>query len=86
MSHSLPQWQGEMKTILNKQFKGKKSPRKQDIVAKLIHMTEKVDVPDGEIGQVIAQILVIASEDLHPRAAAYAGFQLGVACEQYQHQ
>ena len=49
MSHSLPQWQGEMKTILNKQFKGKKSPRKQDIVAKLIHMTEKVDVPDGEI-------------------------------------
>jgi len=43
-----------------------------------------VEPPTGDIGELVALILKLASEELYPLAAVYTAFKLGVAYDRYQ--
>lgn len=77
-------WQQEIEAILRKQFQGDELTEQVKRAEELVNLTQAVEPPSGDTGEVVAQILRMASEDLGPLAAVYTGFQLGVAWEQYQ--
>lgn len=77
-------WQGEIEAILRKQFQGDELTEQVKRADELVNLTQAVEPPSGDTGEVVAQILRMASEDLDPLAAVYTGFQLGVAWERYQ--
>ena len=49
----------------------------------LLEFTRKVEMPSGDAGQFIENVLNIASEKNQPMVATYVGFKLGMACERY---
>jgi len=81
---SKQKWQKEVEAILRKQSQGKELLKQLKITKELIDLAQEVEVPSGDSGQVAAQILKQASEDLCSLAAVYAGFQIGVAYERFQ--
>lgn len=77
-------WQKEIEAILRKQFQGDELSEQIKRAEELVDLTRAVEIPAGDTGKVVAQILKLASKELRPIAAVYAGFQLGVAYERYQ--
>jgi hypothetical protein len=80
----IPKWQEEIEAILREKFPGDEFSQLLKKAFELVDLLGTVEVPSGDIGQVVAPILKHASEELRPLAAVYAGFQLGVAYERYQ--
>lgn len=77
----MKKWQQQVEEILKKHYQGNELSEQVNKLNELIELTQEVDVPSGDTGQVVAQMLKAASEELRPLAAIYAGFQLGVAWE-----
>ncbi|MBA7475282.1 hypothetical protein ES707_10648 [subsurface metagenome] len=79
-----PKWQEQVEAILREKFPGDKFSHLLKKAFELVDLLGTVEIPSGDMGQVVAPILKHASEELRPLAAIYAGFQLGVAYERYQ--
>jgi len=77
-------WQEQVEAILREKFPGDELSPLLKKAFELIDLVGTVEIPSGDIGQVVAPILKHASEGLRPLAAVYAAFQLGVAYERYQ--
>ncbi len=85
MSQSqVPKWQEQVEAILREKFPGDEFSQMLKKAFELVDLLGTVELPSGDLGQVVAPILKHASEELRPLAAVYAGFQLGVAYERYQ--
>lgn len=83
-SGAIPRWQKEIGEILLEKFQGEELSKQLKTAEELIELTQEMEVPSGDTGQVVAQMLKLTSEELRPLAAVYAGFQLGVAYERHQ--
>lgn len=81
---SKQKWQEEIEAILREQCQGKELSKQRKITEELIDLAREVEVPSGDSGQAIAQIMKTAGEELPPLAGVYIGFQLGVAWERFQ--
>lgn len=79
-----PKWQEEVEAILRKQVPQPELSFQIRRARDLIELLPEVEVPSGDTGEVVSIMLRLASEELRPLAATYAGFQLGVAWERYQ--
>jgi len=79
-----PKWQKEIEEILRQKFQGDELLEQLERTQELVDLTQAVEIPSGDTGQIVVQILKLASEDLRPLVATYAGFQLGVAWERLQ--
>lgn len=85
MSQSqVPKWQEQVEAILREKFPGDEFSHLLKKGFELVDLMGTIEVPSGDLEQVVAPILKHASEELRPLAAVYAGFQLGVAYERYQ--
>lgn len=83
-ANKTPKWQEEIEEILRKQFPMPELLVQLRTARELVNLSQEVEIPTGDRGQVVAQMLKLASEQLLPLASIYAGFQLGVAWEKYQ--
>jgi hypothetical protein len=81
---NIPKWLEQVEEILRKQFPRPELSFQISRARELIGLIPEVEVPSGDTGEVVAIILRLASEELQPLAATYAGFQLGVAYERHQ--
>jgi len=81
---NIPKWLEQVEEILRKQFPRPELSFQIRRARELIGLIPEVEVPSGDTGEVVAIILKLASEELRPLAATYAGFQLGVAYERHQ--
>jgi len=81
---NMPKWLEQVEEILKKKFPRPELSFQIRRARELIDLVQKVEVPSGDTGEVVAIILRQASEELRPLAATYAGFQLGVAWDRYQ--
>ncbi|MBA7666662.1 hypothetical protein ES703_74743 [subsurface metagenome] len=82
--NQVPKWQEQVEAILRKKFQGDELSPLLKKGFELVNLVGTIELPSGDLGQVVAPILKHASEELRPLAATYAGFQLGVAYERYQ--
>lgn len=80
----IPKWQEQIEAILREKYQGDELTRQLETVNALISLVEAVDMPSGDTGGIVSQLLKNASEELRPLTATYAAFQLGVAYERYQ--
>ena len=80
----ISKWQEQVEAILREKFSGDDFSQLLKKAFELVDLVGTVELPSGDIGQVVAPILKHASEGLRPLAAVYAAFQLGVAYERYQ--
>jgi hypothetical protein len=76
-------WEEEIEEILREQFQGNQLSERMQKAKELLEITQEVELPVGDIGQIVAILLRQMSEELRPLTAAYAGYQLGVAFERY---
>jgi hypothetical protein len=83
-ARDLSKWRQEVEEILRQKYRVNEFQAHLESAFKLIELTQEVEKPSGEIGEVAAMLLRMASEEQRPLAAVYAGFQLGVAYERYQ--
>jgi DNA-binding CsgD family transcriptional regulator len=83
-SHERPKWQQEVESILASKFQGDELKEKIKKANDIMSFVRYVEVPSGDTGELVATILNLVSRELRPRAAVYAGFQLGIALERYQ--
>lgn len=81
---NIPKWQKEVEVILRDRYQGDELSRQLERVNELVNLTQAVEIPSGDTGQVVGQILKLASDELLPLAAVYVGFQLGAAWERFQ--
>ena len=79
-----PNWQKEVEAILRDRYQGDELSEQLERANELVELTQAVEIPSGDTGQVVGQMLKLASDELSPLAAVYVGFQLGVAWERYQ--
>lgn len=83
-SNEEPKWQEQVKEILRKEFGEDEFSEQQKRAFEMIDIARIVELPPGDMGKIISSLLTLASEELGPRAAAYAAFQLGTAYERLQ--
>lgn len=80
----IPNWQGEIEAILREKYQGDELLTQLRQANAILALANEVGVPSGDTGATVALILKWASDELHPLAAIYVGFRLGVAFERYQ--
>jgi len=80
-AYKLPKWRQEVEAILREQYKGTELEQWLKAADELIDLALEVEVPSRDSGKVVTTFLRLASVELRPLAAVYAGFQLGVAYE-----
>jgi len=79
-----PRWQRQIEEILREKFQGEELADQIRKANELIAIADTVDIPSGDIAEILGLLLKNASKDLRPLAAVYAGFQMGVAYERFQ--
>jgi len=84
VQNNIPKWQKEVLQILRDRYQGDELSRQLERANELVELTQGVEIPSGDTGQVVGQMLKLASDELSPMAAIYVGFQLGVAWERLQ--
>jgi len=80
----MQKWQEQIKELLREHYHGDDLLKLAEQVKKanvLVALIQDVEIPSGDYGEVVIQMLKMASEELPPLAAVYAGFQLGMAWE-----
>lgn len=82
--NQVPKWQEQVEAILREKFPGDEFSQLLKKAFELVDFLGTVELPTGDMGQILAPLLKHTSEELRPLAAVYAGFQLGVAYERYQ--
>ncbi len=73
----MEKWQEQVEAILKEHYQD--DEEKLKAANELISLTQEVEVPSGDAGQFVAEILKLASDELRPLVATYTGFRLGVA-------
>ena len=81
---NIPKWQEEVEAILREHYQGDELYKQLKKANELLNPSQEIEVPSGDIGEIVALVLRWASEELYPLAAVYASFRLGVAYERYQ--
>lgn len=79
-----PKWEKQIEKILQEQFQGDDLADRLKKAYELGELARGIKAPTGDIGELVAVILKLASEELYPLAATYTGFMLGVAYERLQ--
>lgn len=77
----MQKWQKQIEEILREHYQGDELSEQVKGANKLVALTQEVEIPSGNDGWVVAQMLKMASDELSPLAAVYVGFQLGVCWE-----
>lgn len=82
----MKRWEEQVEEILRKKYQGDELTEQVKRAQLIVALGQGVEIPSGDDGWVVAQMLKMASEDLLPLAAVYAGFELGVCCERLRRQ
>ena len=80
----IPKFQRQIEEILREHYQGDELSEQLKTANELISLIQDLEVPSGNAGQFIAQVLKLASEELRPLVVAYTGFRLGVAYARYK--
>ena len=80
----MEKWQEQIEEILREHSPGDEPSEWVKMTEALLEFSRKVEMPSGDVGRFVEQILTIASEKNQPMMAAYIGFRIGVAYERYQ--
>ncbi len=80
----MEKWQEQVEEILREHDQGDKPSEWLKMTEALIELTREVEMPSGDVGQFIDQVLNIASEKKQPMIATHIGFRIGVAYARYQ--
>ena len=80
----IPKYLQEVEEILREHCQDNEPSEWLKMTEALIEVTRKVEVPSGDAGEFVTQVLNILSEKLCPVMAAYTAFKLGIAYERYQ--
>ncbi|MBA7702267.1 hypothetical protein ES703_111027 [subsurface metagenome] len=75
---NIPKWQKQIEEILRKNYQGDELAEQVKNAIKLTDFASAVEIPEGDT---VSAVLNLAIEELYPRAAVYAAFQLGVTYE-----
>ena len=78
---NIPKWQEQIEELLRKNYQGDELAEQVKNAIELTALAHAVEIPEGDT---VSAVLTLASEELYPRAAVYAAFQLGVAYERLQ--
>ena len=79
-----PKWQEQIEEILRKNYQGDELAEQLKRAIELTDLAHTVEIPSGDTGEAAIAVLNLASEELRPRSAVYAAFQLGMAYERLQ--
>lgn len=72
-------WQAQVEEIIRKKFPDDGTGELVKEATKLLETA--VEPPSGDLGEVVAELMKNASEELRPLVGVYFGFHLGVAWE-----
>jgi len=78
----MEKWQQQVEAILKEQYQDDEEKLKK--ANELVGLSLEVKPPHGDVGQFVAQVLKLASEELEPLTATYTAFRLGVAYARYK--
>jgi len=77
----MKKWEEQVEEILKKHYQGDELSEQMKRASLIVSLGQGVEIPSGEDGWIVKQMLKMASEDLRPLEAVYLGFELGVCWE-----
>lgn len=79
-----PKWQKEIEEIIRRKFPDDSSTQLMKEAGELFNFLGEVEIPAGDVGDLVLILLKKMSAELRPLAAVFSGFKLGMAFERHR--